>query len=375
LPTGTINGPGTLCESAQQIQYQLSGTDPLATSFLWEINPALAGTITGNNATPTITLNTGFSGNFGIRFKPVSSCGEGNFSSYSNINVSPAPQVTLRSCNDPVTTRGSQPFRLKGGLPLGGTYSVDGTQLPTGILNPAALSSNPPDHVISYTYANQFNCAATKTRTIKVFNTSNFSCKNLLTDIRDLKSYPTFEVVTAGISRCWMSSNLNYGGFIQGQNPQTDNCVIEKYCQGNNASACTESGGLYQWDELMDYLPSGNFNSDGKQGICPPEWHVATETEWTALINYYQSPGIAGWNLLDPDLLWGFHAKTFGVLYQNNVWGFLPPGFSATIFWTSSFHPDDKTKIYSHGLNEINPSVSTYFSTRGNALPLRCVKD
>ena len=375
LPSGTVTGSNTLCEAAQQIQYQLTGADPLATSFYWEIMPSAAGTITGNNTAPSVSLNPGFYGNFSIRFRPVSNCGDGNFSGYTNINVSPSPEVQLQSCNDPVTTKGAQPFRLKGGLPLGGIYSIDGTQIPSGIVDPATLDANSPDHTISYTYTNQFNCSATKTRIFRVLNASDFICNHELTDLRDQKHYPTFEIVTGSIKRCWMSANLNYGTFIQTRNPQTDNCLVEKYCADNDISSCNKSGGYYQWDELMVYLPAGNDGAEGSQGICPPEWHVATEAEWSELIYYYQNPGFAGWNLLDPDPLHGFHAKTAGVLYQNNIWGFLPTGFSATIFWTSTVYPADKTKILSHGLNEINPSVSTYFSTRGNAFPVRCVKD
>ena len=205
-------------------------------------------------------------------------------------------------------------------------------------------------------------------------NASNFTCKSILTDIRDLKTYPTFEVIIGASQRCWMGSNLNYGNFIQGNVVQTDNCIIEKYCPGNNVSKCSESGGRYQWDELMAYLPADNAFAEGAQGLCPPEWHVATEAEWAGLINYYQGSGLAGWGLIDPNLADGFHAKTQGVFYQNNSWDFMPPAFSASLFWTSTVSTSD-TRIISHGLNDINPSVSKYFSLRNNAFPVRCVRD
>ena len=385
LPAGTVSGPASLCEGTLNVNYLLSGPDPLATSFTWELNPANGGTITGTTSSPSVSLTPGFSGILGIRFRPVSNCGSGNFSGYTTITVNPNPGVSFQSCNDLVTTRGSQPFLLRGGTPVGGVYSIDGVPLPSGVLDPSTLNAGPPNHVISYTYTNVFSCTAGKTLALKVNNASGFICGNTLTDIRDLATYPTFEIVNGATHRCWMAANLNFGSFITDNVVQTDNCTSEKYCEGNTGSNCDASGGLYQWDELMGYVNAGNGDNaeggdnslaEGKQGICPPEWHVATEGEWEELINYYSSPGIAGMSLSDPYLLHGFHAKTMGVLYQNFTWNFMPPGFSASLFWTSTAGAGAaNTRVYSHGLNMITPSVSTYLSIRNNAFQVRCVKD
>jgi len=375
LPSGTVSGPNPVCEGVQNITYPLSGADPLATSFNWEISPLVAGSISGTSSSPTVSFNSGYSGNAGIRFQPVSNCGSGAFSGYTSITVNPNPDVWLQSCNDPVTTRGAKPFVLKGGVPPGGVYGIDGTPLPSGILDPSTLTASPPDHNITYTYTNRFGCAISKTASLKVNNAAAFSCRTTLTDPRDLKTYPTFELVMGATRRCWMSTNLNYGTYIQDNVVQTDNCLSEKYCQNNDASKCALSGGLYQWGELMNYLPADNVSAEGKQGLCPPEWHVATEADWAELENYYQGVGLAGWSLLDPNPAFGFHGLDEGFLYQNLVWAFLPPGFSATMFWTSTVSPYGNTRIISHGMNEINASVSKYFSARGNALPVRCVRD
>jgi uncharacterized protein (TIGR02145 family) len=375
LSSGTITGPQTVCEAAQNVLYLLTGTDPLATSFNWEISPMMAGTISGTTTSPSVSFNAGFSGVVYIRFQPVSNCGSGNFSTAKSIAVNPKPDVLLLTCNDSVTTVTAKPFRLKGGIPLGGIYSIDGTPLPTGILDPATLSAGPPDHVISYTYSNSYNCTISKSKPLTVKNATNFVCGSTLTDPRDLKTYPTFEILAGVIKRCWMASNLDYGTFLQDNTVQTDNCTTEKYCEGGDPGKCAQSGGLYQWDELMTYPGAENPSAEGAQGLCPPEWHVATESEWAELVNYFQGPGIAGWALSDPNLQNGFRAKTLGIFYQNFLWNFTPPGFAATIFWTSTANPDDKTRIISHGMNEINPSVSKYFSARNNALPVRCVRD
>ena len=369
-----ISGISAICQGLTSA----FSVDPIlnSDSYNWWYEPSTGVTITNSGSSANLFFDfTSVSGFLYVQGQKTG-CASGPASPAHSITVNISPLVTLQSCNDLVTSRGAKPFLLKGGIPLDGVYAIDGNILPTPpILDPSTLNPSPPDHTITYTYTNHFGCAVIKTQSLKVNSASGFICKNILTDIRDGKKYPTFEVVTGITHRCWMSANLNYGSFIRGNTAQTDNCSIEKYCEGDDAVKCTESGALYQWDELMNYVPADVASAEGKQGFCPPEWHVPTEADWTMLENYYLGPGLAGWTLLDPYPLYGFHATTRGIFYQNLVWAFSPPGFSATLFWTSTVSPSDNTKIISHGLNDINPSVSKYFSTRGNALPVRCVKD
>jgi uncharacterized protein (TIGR02145 family) len=373
--SGNIEGPSQLCENSQNIRYDLLGNDPLATSFLWEINPTAAGSVAGTGNFSLLTLSQGFTGNLSLRFQPQSICGDGPFSPGMDVTIRANPEATLGMCNDQVTTRGAKPFLLKGGYPEGGTYSIDGTDLPDRMLNPATLSASPPDHTVTYTVKNSFSCYAARNSPLTVLPASVFTCKDILIDVRDNQPYPTFEVKTGTITRCWMSSNLNYGTAILDHLYQTDNCIVEKYCLDNDDLKCREFGGFYQWDELLTHLPPDNATVEGIQGLCPPEWHVATEAEWTELTDFYQGPALAGWNLTDTFMGYGFHARPNGIFYQNFKWAFDSPAFAAAIFWTSTVSPGNSTKIYSHGLNDISPSVSTYLSSRSNAFPVRCVKD
>ena len=77
---------------------------------------------------------------------------------------------------------------------------------------------------------------------------------------------------------CWLKENLNIGTMIHGDSTMTDNGFIEKYCYDNDPANCIEYGGLYQWDELMQYS-----EGDGTQGICPPGWHITSIDEWNHL--------------------------------------------------------------------------------------------
>jgi len=374
-PSGTITGPASVCESAQHIAYTLNDPDTLATSFTWEISPDTAGDISGTSFTVEISFTPGFSGNAAIRFRPSGNCGTGSYSAYSPIMVHTLPIVTLVPCIDPVTTRGAKPILLKGGRPVNGSYALDGIALPSGILNPATVGTGSNTHLLSYTYTNTHGCTAAATLSLRVNNASVFTCGSVLTDIRDLSTYPTFEVVTGTVHRCWMRKNLNYGSGINSLVPQTDNCLTEKYCPGNDTAMCLEYGGYYQWDELMGYYPDPAASAAGLQGICPPEWHVATEQEWIDLVNYFRGPGMAGWVLIDPYLSGGFHAVPGGIQYQNSSWWFLSANLAASFFWTSIADPAGGNRIITRGLNNINASVSKYASLRNNAFPVRCVKD
>jgi len=73
-----------------------------------------------------------------------------------------------------------------------------------------------------------------------------------------------------------MQENLNIG--VKTDGAQTNNGVFEKSCYANLESNCDTYGGLYQWNELMQYI-----DIPGGQGLCPGGWHVPTDDEWDTL--------------------------------------------------------------------------------------------
>ena len=92
---------------------------------------------------------------------------------------------------------------------------------------------------------------------------------------RPLFNYPVqIMIFTAGFS-----SNIY----------QRDNCIPEKYCYDDATINCNIAGGLYQWDELMDY-----YDVDTVQGLCPAGWHIPTKAEWDELIAVFQDAAHAG---------------------------------------------------------------------------------
>ena len=105
----------------------------------------------------------------------------------------------------------------------------------------------------------------------------SWECGDPLIDERDGKEYGTVQIG----GQCWMAQNLNIGTRINGSGEQTDNELIEKYCFNNDESNCNLYGGLYEWDEMMQYM-----TQEGARGICPEGWHVPSDAEWTALTDH-----------------------------------------------------------------------------------------
>ncbi len=91
------------------------------------------------------------------------------------------------------------------------------------------------------------------------------------------ESYNTVQIGT----QCWMAENLNIGDKINSNSSsdnQADDDMIEKYCYGNIESNCGTYGGLYQWDEMMQYTTDVST-----QGVCPTGWHLPSDTEWKTM--------------------------------------------------------------------------------------------
>ena len=112
-----------------------------------------------------------------------------------------------------------------------------------------------------------------------------FICGSNVTDTRDGKTYPTVSIGT----QCWFAKNLNVGTKVFGSSNQLNNSIIEKYCYNDDDANCAVYGGLYQWDEAMQYSTTA-----GAQGLCPDGWHLPTDLEWTTLLTFLGGESIAG---------------------------------------------------------------------------------
>ncbi|MEI7663805.1 MAG: FISUMP domain-containing protein, partial [Bacteroidota bacterium] len=242
---------------------------------------------------------------------------------------------------------------------LGGTYSGTGVNSSTAIFTPSAAGSGTA--VVSYTCSNWALCTAAATRRIHVLPVTSFTCGNNLTDPRDNRVYPTVKIG----SQCWMKENLDYGTVIPDLVPQADNCIPEKYMR---ATSYTPHPVFYQWDELMQYT-----TAEASQGLCPPGWHIPAPAEWDVLVAFCTGAGRAAGPLKDPLLAAGFYSLQQGFLYQENTWVFETGPIAGSMYWTSAVSGIERS--VARGMNEATRSVSLYNSLRGNAFPVRCLKD
>lgn len=336
-------------------------TPTAGSTYIWKINGITQSTITNEIIITWDVVNYPPSGSpytLTVQEQSVTGC-LGEVKSGQVIVNSQSLVVTFTPCFYPVTTLNAKPFKLKGGLPLGGTYSGNGVNSLTGIFTPANAGTGM--HTLTYSYNSPSGCSASAGTPMTVNQDLAFNCGDPLIDFRDNnKSYPTVSIGT----QCWLAINLDYGQRINGSEIQTDNCTTEKYCYNDNATNCSSNGGLYQWDELMNY-----DQATSNLGICPPGWHVPSESDWTILFNYYQGSSLAGRLMLE-QYNSDFGALLSGVMYMNTAWVFKDAG---TLFWSSD--PDGTIMAISHGLNTINNSVSYYPATRTNAFSVRCLKD
>jgi uncharacterized protein (TIGR02145 family) len=355
------NPPGSVCSGIPVTFTATIGNGGSAPQYQWRVNGATAGTNSNIFTYPPVLNDI------------VTCVLTSDLTCTSNNPATSAPYMTMidvtpvvtYSCSQDVeTAANAQPFKLRGGLPLGGVYSGNGVTLDGGayVFNPGTAAIG--DNTITYTYTTSGLCTASNTFTINNRSTILVNCGEPVVDFRDNdKSYPT---VLIG-SQCWMAKNLDLGTMKYSSIHQVDNCTVEKYCLNDVDANCSLFGGLYQWDELMKHDPVS-----GAQGLCPAGWHIPTNDEWLALINNYLRQSEAGTALKDP-ATGTFQALLGGVFYLDQAWAFYPPGFSATFFWTSE--TDGTGKVITHGMNSLVPSVSNYSADRGNGFSVRCLKN
>lgn len=146
--------------------------------------------------------------------------------------------------------------------------------------------------------------------------------------------------------QCWMAENLNVGtrvDFFFGAQDNTptnvsDNNIIEKYCDSNDDNSCVIAGGLYNWEEAMNY----NLE-EGSQGICPVGWHIPSDEEYKTLeITLGMSPedaNLAGWNRGTKEVtkqLKNEGTSGFNASPSKIVSSIMDPSYLTISFWTST---------------------------------------
>ncbi len=127
---------------------------------------------------------------------------------------------------------------------------------------------------IIYTDAHHYISYGFSIRCIKDETSIVQSCPGIPTVTYESKTYNTVQIG----EQCWLKENLDVGVMIDSTQDQTNNSIIEKYCYNDNPNNCDSYGGLYQWNETMQYV-----TNEGSRGICPDGWHIPTLADYQIL--------------------------------------------------------------------------------------------
>ncbi len=189
----------------------------------------------------------------------------------------------------------------------------------------------------------------------------------------------TYHTVIIG-TQCWMKENLNIGKWTDEsqQQTQTNNGVLEKYCYGNDFVNCDQWGGLYQWNEMMQYV-----RTEKARGICPPGWHIPSSEDWKALIRFLGGEDMAGGKMKYT----GSNGWATPNVGATNSSGFmaLPGGYldqmaqqwhdqnAGGYFWSSE--TISETTAVGVTLSYKTSHIDLYEEYMPSALSVRCIRD
>jgi len=187
-----------------------------------------------------------------------------------------------------------------------------------------------------------------------------------------------YQTVTIG-TQVWMAENLKVmhyrnGDPIPNVTDQTEwnGLSTGAYCNyGNDEHNVATYGRLYNW-----------FAVDDSRNITPEGWHVATNAEWTTLIDYLGGVSVAAGKLKEAGTEhWktpntgGTNESGFTALPGSNRGSsFVILGYEAW-FWTADGHPAFENNAYAKRLIYSQESVGLWASLKYNGFSVRCVKD
>ena len=176
----------------------------------------------------------------------------------------------------------------------------------------------------------------------------------------------TYHTVLIG-TQCWMKVNLNVGTMIDGPSisptgKQTNNQIIEKYCYDNDTANCSTYGGLYEWNEAMQYV-----TTPGARGICPEGWHIPISTEFQTLITTVGGDG----NAL---LANRTNSSGFSLLLSGYVHIAFEELEVHSFNYSSNSSGVNATYMYVYGIPS-PPTISFFSNWKWYGMSIRCLKN
>lgn len=176
-------------------------------------------------------------------------------------------------------------------------------------------------------------------------------------------------------AQCWLARNMNVGTRINGAVAMTSNGTLEKYCYNNLPARCTTLGGLYQWNEAMQYVIG-----ERARGICPAGWHIPSDVDWKTLemflgmdaatVDLFGYRGTAG-AALGIGGSAKFEAPYAGIRTDTAVWFGLD---TDTFFWSTTEGLAGANGV-ARRLGTSDPGIDRTGYAKANGFSVRCVMD
>lgn len=210
-----------------------------------------------------------------------------------------------------------------------------------------------------------------------------------VTDSRDGTHY---DVLRIG-NQVWMAENLKYLPSVVG--PTTGSATLPYYyVYGYNGTVVADAKAtanfttysvLYNWPAAMNGAASSTVNPSGVQGVCPTDWHLPSDAEWTELTDYLGGTSVAGGKLKELGTThWttpntgatnetGFTAlpsgfrSCCGVFYSNSIGSYGGSWWSATE--SGALDAGGRSVHYD------SSRVGRHFGEKEEGFSVRCVRD
>lgn len=238
-----------------------------------------------------------------------------------------------------------------------------------------SIRFNGTNQMVVVTNSGNESHALTDITNVTFSNGANLTpCSGDITSVTDIDGN-TYPVVQIG-NQCWIAENLrttkyNDGSLIPNvtDDQAWSNDTTPAWCHyENNPSYDATYGKLYNW-----YTVAGG-------NMCPTDWHVPTDAEWTTLINFLGGESVAGgkmkattgWN---PPNTAATNESGFSGLpggYRNILGTFLYSGLQG--YWWSSSEFDESIASFRYLDNNVG-YINNYNYIKTGGFSVRCLRD
>jgi uncharacterized protein (TIGR02145 family) len=234
----------------------------------------------------------------------------------------------------------------------------------TFVSNLSGLFENMTYFVRAYATTSEDTVYATEITIVSLLSENGTPCPGSET-VTDAEGNVYETVMIDG--KCWMKENLKIGTMINSSADQANNALIEKYCYNNKEEYCEAFGGLYQWDELMQYATSGS-------GICPDGWRPPTFNELKALESTFGS----SFDLLAQGSDGSATNASGFTVYPAGYKSYLPNEFAGMTtdakLWSNETYSLSNTQAYLMGMIN-NGTIEFPIKNKKSAYSVRCIKE